>query len=640
MVVSMFLLLALCLLLDSTASQRVEIQAGGASFPWDAYRLVFRNYVILSGVNADYAVASSSVGKAAMVDGLYDFAGSDSPISADDYIRNANLQMMPSIVGAIAVVVNIPAFRDLNTNILLDADLISKIFRGEISDWGDAAIAKYNYGMCQYLDGDIEVVYRASKSGTNTNLNYYLQSADANWQNLIDELDEASTDGFSIDYFPVDPNMDQTRFTAYTSTSKMIDYIMDTPYVFGYAPFSSFFGLSRGYVASVQNDAGEMIYPTYESVLLASERADFDSRYNAIISDSPAEGAYPISTFSYWIISRESCYHKSEALGMLNWYFASHEAANILKLTGFSPVGADVISTNLDMIRNLECNGDPILKKEINLERPQALVIIVALLYVVVALLTLVGFGQFVLSWLYSDHIRTSEEAWEILYGLITVSALNTGVIAWFLTPSTDVCRARWLVFLAWTVIIGFFTTRTNTLISAVELQSGKDLNLDEETASRFTVAAITFEALWVMIWVFGFNTRYAEEIVDPVEYSGEAFCTCDSFEATLIFQGALIGILILKLLSTIWVVLRTSAVSRTLSRRLLMATVNLIGTFGVSLAYGWGLDVIADVDWFLMILLINTIGFGPLFASMIKFDASTIASLKNSRNSRNRSRN
>ena len=79
---------------------------------------------------------------------------------------------IPVYISPIAVAFNLPGITELK----LDATTVAKIFRGEIANWNDPAIAALNPGV-SLPDLKVTPVNRSDDSGTTTNFTEYLAAA-------------------------------------------------------------------------------------------------------------------------------------------------------------------------------------------------------------------------------------------------------------------------------------------------------------------------------------------------------------------------------------------------------------------------------------------------------------------------------
>lgn len=101
------------------------------------------------GATVQYSPDGSGAGRKAIIDGSAQFAGSDA------YLKDEELESskavcgpdgainIPVYISPIAVAFNVPGVTELK----LDAATVAKIFRGEIANWNDPAIAALNKGV-------------------------------------------------------------------------------------------------------------------------------------------------------------------------------------------------------------------------------------------------------------------------------------------------------------------------------------------------------------------------------------------------------------------------------------------------------------------------------------------------------------
>jgi phosphate transport system substrate-binding protein len=131
------------------------------------------------GKNLSYSPTGSAAGRAQFVAGHVDFTGSDSPLTSDQIAPaakrcNGNPAWdLPLVFGSIALVYNLPGVQTLVVN----SDVLAKIFSGVITTWSDPILAALNPGVA--LPGiRITPIYRTDSSGSTDDLQRYL-TADA-----------------------------------------------------------------------------------------------------------------------------------------------------------------------------------------------------------------------------------------------------------------------------------------------------------------------------------------------------------------------------------------------------------------------------------------------------------------------------
>ncbi|MCA1186459.1 MULTISPECIES: phosphate ABC transporter substrate-binding protein PstS [unclassified Saccharopolyspora] len=157
------------------------VSAEGSSAQKNAMDVFARDYgIACEGQQLNYTKSGSGKGVAAFTAGQIDFGGSDSPLDeADGEVAKAAERCqgnpawnIPMVFGPIAVSYNVEGVDDL----VLNADVIAKIYQGQIKNWNDPAVAALNPGK-QLPDLAVVPFFRSDESGTSDNFQKYLSTA-------------------------------------------------------------------------------------------------------------------------------------------------------------------------------------------------------------------------------------------------------------------------------------------------------------------------------------------------------------------------------------------------------------------------------------------------------------------------------
>lgn len=129
------------------------------------------------GHSLNYTANGSGAGISEFLGGQTDFAGSDSPLSKNEYARaqqrcGSPVWNLPVVFGPIAMAYHLSGVTSLN----LDGATAAKVFSGGITSWNDPAIAALNSGVPLPAE-PIRVVFRSDQSGTSDNFQRYLDTA-------------------------------------------------------------------------------------------------------------------------------------------------------------------------------------------------------------------------------------------------------------------------------------------------------------------------------------------------------------------------------------------------------------------------------------------------------------------------------
>ena len=161
------------------------ITAGGSSAQGNAQKAWTAAFTQqATGVTINYdSTQGSGGGVTNWLGGSYDFAGTDSALSADQFTQaqtscgpDGGLNI-PVYLSGVSVIYKLPGDPKVN----LSGDVIAKIFSGKITKWNDPAITALNSGTT-LPNLAISVVHRSDGSGTTNNFTNYLnQVAPSDW---------------------------------------------------------------------------------------------------------------------------------------------------------------------------------------------------------------------------------------------------------------------------------------------------------------------------------------------------------------------------------------------------------------------------------------------------------------------------
>lgn len=237
----------------------------------------------------------------------------------------------------------------------LTPQIISGILKGTITRWDDASIKAINTRI-KLPKKAIKVAYRASGSGTNSNLTTYLNQTVGGWTNNSSDLKAAAggTDSFNA------------NSTSFANSQLLAAYIEDNSNAFGYFDLSDAITADVG-IAKLKNAAGAFIAPT------ASAAGRFINAQTPRVTDSDAtngtlsldftkviSGAYQLSIVVYGLAPRfdnggdiKLKSTSASKLAVQNWYnyivmtCVPAKAATL----GYVPVGSALKTAVLKQIK-------------------------------------------------------------------------------------------------------------------------------------------------------------------------------------------------------------------------------------------------------------------------------------------------
>lgn len=265
-------------------------------------------------VTVNYSPDGSGAGRTAFMDGAADFAGSDRALK-DEEMAGAFSNCadgsqpinLPVYISPIGIIYNLDGVENLN----LSAEVVARIFRGEITNWNDPALAELNPDA-SLPDLSITPVHRSDDSGTTENFTETLsQVAPEVW---TDEADGEWPEGLGGE--------------AAAQTTGVVAAVQNGTGTIGYADAS---GVPEGMtVANYSRDGKtDLVGPTADAaaaIVNASEkvagRADNDW---ALELDRTAAG-YPFVLVAYSIACEQYADPATgELVGAYLSYVASEE---------------------------------------------------------------------------------------------------------------------------------------------------------------------------------------------------------------------------------------------------------------------------------------------------------------------------
>src|SRR5882762_6063866 len=165
---------------NTPGEETVTLNGAGATFPAPLYDKWQGTYT--ASVNSKVRVNYDSVGSGAGITRItakqVDFGASDAPMSAAEFANASGIMHVPTTLGAVVIVYNIPG---VTWKINFTASILADIFNGNTADWNSSDLVSLNPGLGSVMH-NITMVHRSDSSGTTFVFNSYLKkAASANW---------------------------------------------------------------------------------------------------------------------------------------------------------------------------------------------------------------------------------------------------------------------------------------------------------------------------------------------------------------------------------------------------------------------------------------------------------------------------
>lgn len=331
----------------------ISLEGAGATFPFPLIDKWITEYnKVKPNVLINYKPIGSGGGIRAHMEKTAHFAASDVPLSPSQY-RNASGSLhIPLTIGGVVPIYNIPGITKM---LNFTGAVLAKIYLGEITKWNDPELVALNPGI-SLPDKDIIVVRRADASGTTFIWTSYLSAVSQTWREKVGA-------GTSVNW-PTGLGAKGNDGVAAT--------VKQTPYSIGYVEFT-YAKTNNLMYGRVRNAAGEFVEPSIESFMKAAEAAAITlprgdeswsgvSIVNSIVNNREARGAYPITSFSYFIVYRELSVFpdmdldKAKALVYFLWW-CMHEGQRYAAELYYVPLPSNVIRINEETIKMITFNG-------------------------------------------------------------------------------------------------------------------------------------------------------------------------------------------------------------------------------------------------------------------------------------------
>jgi phosphate transport system substrate-binding protein len=284
-----------------------------------------------SGATVNYNPTGSGAGITAFTAGQVDFAGSDSALDPDKGEVAAAQQRcastpldLPMVVGPVAIAYKLRGVDKL----IVNGELIAKIFLGNVTTWDDPAIAALNPGVT--LPGTkISVFYRSDSSGTTQNFEKYLAAT-------------------APSIFTSKPDKDSSK-AGFAGQGKaksqgVADAIAGTEGGIGYDEFS--FAVASGLsTARIDNGGGpvELSKETASAAAGAAKVVGTGSDLSLSIDyATKTPGAYPLILVTYEIACSKYSNPTAGAFVKSFLTYASGDGQNGLAQLGYAPLPSEL----------------------------------------------------------------------------------------------------------------------------------------------------------------------------------------------------------------------------------------------------------------------------------------------------------
>jgi phosphate ABC transporter phosphate-binding protein len=314
----------------------IVLTAAGATFPAPLYQKWFESFhERYPSVTIKYSPVGSEEGLQMLLEGEVDFGASDVRLSEERIARsNTKFLHFATVIGAVVPAYNLQGIgRTLN----FTPEALAGIYLGKIRKWNDPAIQESNRDAA-LPDAQIVVVHRSDGSGTTFAWTDYLSKVSSEWKTSIGPGTEV--------HWPTG--------TGAQGNEAVAVMIQRTPDSIGYVELAYALQHELSFGA-VRNLSGKFIQADLPSVTAsvtaAAPALSSDSRES--INNAPGKNAYPIATFTWWVIPQGSPGAKSAAIHKLvEWMLSSGQKE--CSALAYTPLPRDIVNQQLAVIEGLK----------------------------------------------------------------------------------------------------------------------------------------------------------------------------------------------------------------------------------------------------------------------------------------------
>ncbi len=324
------------------------INGAGSTFAAPIYQQWSSN-LKSQGLTVNYNPVGSGTGVADLQTATVDFAGDDEELLPADIkgMKGPALQF-PVAFGAITVSYNLPGIK---SGMKLTGPVIADIFAGKIKTWNDPAITSLNAGL-KLPSTAITVVHRSDSSGTTAGFTTYLSDVSPSWKSSIG--------AGKVVKWPTGTggNGNSGVAAAVKQTTGAVGYVEQA-----YALVNNFT------FAAVKNSSGTYVLPTIANTSAAAVGVKLSPDLGMVTVNSPAPGAYPISSQTFLDVYTDPCKTGGASQGTakaLKSFFVYALGAGQKTLGSgsgqipYAPLPASIVTKDQAQLKKLVCNGSPI----------------------------------------------------------------------------------------------------------------------------------------------------------------------------------------------------------------------------------------------------------------------------------------
>ncbi|MDO4575435.1 MAG: phosphate ABC transporter substrate-binding protein PstS [Planctomycetia bacterium] len=316
----------------TNTEKAVTLNGAGATFPSPVYANWTYNFTQFTHgqTQVNYQGVGSGAGVRQLREGTIDFAGTDSPLTAEE-LEKEGFAQIPMLAGGVVVVVNIPGVETNRLN--LDAAVLADIYLGKITKWNAPEIARDNPDLT-LPDLEIVPIYRADGSGTSFLFTSFLSKVSPAWKSSVGA-------GAAV-RFPVG--------LGGQKNPGVCNNVMKIPGSVGYTEYTYAVEMKLACVC-LRNAAGKCVVPNSASFTASLAGVDWKEEpgFRVDLTNAPGENSYPVTGVTY-LVYRKTLEEpkRSELFRYIAWCFRDGKAkATEMEYVPLPPEVVEVVLASL-----------------------------------------------------------------------------------------------------------------------------------------------------------------------------------------------------------------------------------------------------------------------------------------------------
>jgi phosphate transport system substrate-binding protein len=324
----------------AAVADKLLINGAGATFPFPLYSKWFSQYNKLHpDIQINYQSIGSGGGIKQITEKTVHFGASDAPLSDEQLQKAPGLQHIPTVMGAVVIVWNLPGVQQLR----IAPETLANIYLGKITKWNDPALKKDNPGA-NLPDTAITVAHRSDGSGTTNIFTDYLSKVSAEWKS-------GPGKGTSVNW---------PSGLGGKGNEGVTGLVKQTEGAIGYVELA-YANQNKLPTAELRSHDGEWVKASLQSVSAAAAKAQMPEDYRVSITDQPGSGAYPIAAFTYLLVYRDQ-QDAAKGAALLNFiWWAEHEGQKEAPALDYAPLPKPVVQKVEQTLKKMTVNGKPVL---------------------------------------------------------------------------------------------------------------------------------------------------------------------------------------------------------------------------------------------------------------------------------------